>query len=197
MPSHAKRRADVLHNRNQPSKFTGWGNMTKIVTYICVALLAIVLLVYLRRHMPAAECARRPPCMSTLGVLGKCCEMFRLDHAGQNPDRLQDLTRYCRGPSDFVCPDRAGTTPGSLTNVDTWSDYRLISVPSNAPPETMQILCMPHNHKGMGGNVLFRDGSVGWLQYADFKKEMRRINNPEDPNKTSEPSVAPAPQIQR
>jgi hypothetical protein len=116
----------------------------------------------------------RPPCMGRLSLLGKCCQMYRIDHGGQNPSCLQDLTPYGNLSKYYVCPD-SHKTPGAITNVDAWSDYILVPLPSNAPSETIQMFCSPSRHRGEGANALYRDGSVSWLLPDDVTKALRTI----------------------
>jgi len=100
--------------------------------------------------------------------------MYRIDHNGQNPTCMQDLTKYGDRPKLYVCPD-GDTTPGSITNVDAWSDYILVPLHSNASPEAIQMFCTPLHHSGAGANALSADGDVVWCNKNEFTAMLKRM----------------------
>ncbi len=109
--------------------------------------------------------------MVNLNQLGKSVLMYRMDHEEACPADLKALTTggYLRDMRICVCP-ASGSVPGDAKTVDEWSDYVLVPADADAPPGTVLAFERPGCHRGRGGNVLYVDGRVEWLQADEFEE---------------------------
>jgi prepilin-type processing-associated H-X9-DG protein len=118
----------------------------------------------------AREKARRTSCMSNLGALGKCGVMYSMDNDRAFPDFKSLATFGANAPKLFICKS-SGHLPGDIATVDQWTDYILVPVAVRGTnDEDVVAFDKAPNHKGKGGNVLYVDGSVTWLNTEDFNK---------------------------
>ncbi len=65
-------------------------------------------------------------------------------------------------PPQFVCPC-SGHTPGSMTNVEVWTDYIYLSgtyMDSMLLGDVATLICPPENHGGHFGHVVWGDGVI-------------------------------------
>lgn len=96
-------------------------------------------------------------------------KMWSMDGSESFPAEFRDITNYVGGGDVYVCPC-SGRRPLSLTDVDEWTDFILVSGLSEGDPSTaVQVFCPPQNHGGQGAHVLRVDGSVEWLSRKEFE----------------------------
>jgi prepilin-type processing-associated H-X9-DG protein len=127
------------------------------------------------------EAKRRPTrliCANNLHQIGRAAELYESDHTNkmQSFQALKDTNGvfYINQPKLFICP-HSGNKPGELSNVDKWTDYKVISgLTTASPPEAVVAFCPPQNHGGKGGNILYNDGSVIWANATDFWKLVKQ-----------------------
>ena len=111
-------------------------------------------------------------CGMQLRNVGVRCREHAAQHGGQFPAKWSDLkwddmdgienTTWNR---QFICPT-VGHGVGNWTQIDLWSDYRLIpGRTTNDPPDTVLAIEPLSNHE-TGANVLFVDGSSAWWPTA-------------------------------
>ncbi len=107
----------------------------------------------------------RLDCQSNLRQIGMQCREYAAKHDGHFPSTWVEL--------DFVgedtnwakllrCPS-TGHEVGIWTQVDLWSDYRLLPGRSTNDPTDRVLALEPlANHRSAGANVLLVDGSTQW-----------------------------------
>ncbi len=141
---------------------------TVLTTFAVIGILAGMMLPAVAS---ARERARRTRCMSNLSQIGKCCQMYALDHDGKLPSSFTDLADYVGDtPSLFVCPS-TDSEPGDFASVDQWTDYVLVPNRSEEDPgNAVLAFSKPDSHRGRGGNVLTVDGRVQWYNTTTFEQ---------------------------
>lgn len=103
-------------------------------------------------------------CANNLKQIGMAMKMYADEHDETFPGRFAVIGRYVSEyPRLFICPT-SGNAAGTFETVDEWTDYVYISGLSetNSPSEIL-MYCPIENHGGEGGNILFLDGHVEWL----------------------------------
>jgi hypothetical protein len=128
---------------------------------LALAICGALLLPYLEH----TERPSRPRCMFNLSQIGKAAEMFAMDNGERLPTSLGELTRYLDSVEMFHCSAKG--TPGSITNVDAWSGYIIVTNANPGSADCVLVYCNPANHKD-GTFVLYTDHSVTWINTADF-----------------------------
>jgi hypothetical protein len=138
------------------------------IILIIVAALVILGLVVAPYVRIARSRAQRTSCMSHISMFAMGLVRYGMDHNGKRPLDLQCLTNYVYQPILWICPE-SGHKPGAMTNVAEWTDYGYVSGLTGTDPAGAVIMfCLPENHKGVGANVLFNDGSVCWVGAEEF-----------------------------
>lgn len=165
---------------------------TLVELLVVVAIMAILAGLLIPAIIAAQEKGRRVDCMNNLSQFGKAMMMYAIDHDEAFPSNLTVLARtYTRDPHLYKCrSDRVRSVATSVKDItpasaDKYCSFNLVTrdadgspVTSSSPP-TMMIACDkdgPHgnvtaggfggNHGGDGGNVLFGDGGVRWVETA-------------------------------
>lgn len=146
--------------------------MKKRLTIACIVLVVLslsvpLLLVHFRRHVEKVKFA---PCMFALSQLGKACIMYKADHNGKWPPRLQYLYDggYCLMLEMYLCP-HSRQEPGASDLITLWSGYHYVaSQYSNSVPGDYPIAYdkTGKHHRVKGINVVCADGSVSWDEGA-------------------------------
>jgi hypothetical protein len=119
------------------------------------------------------ESTPTPSCTNNLCWIGRACMIYKMDHQ-LDPTNWLSLTPYITNRMVFICPS-AGDKPGPIKDIDSWSDYVLITNISRLfpfggeDPGHVFAYCKPENHKKEGGvNILFYSGEVRWVATKDF-----------------------------
>jgi hypothetical protein len=114
---------------------------------------------------------RRSTCMNNLAQIGKALCMYSMDHNEQYPQDLQTLAIEMKLPPKlFICP-QSKHVAGSLSNLNEWTDYVYIHGLSATNDANVPVVFeFPANHNGVGGNVLYNDGSLCWWNAKDLRK---------------------------
>ncbi len=139
-------------------------NLKTILITLAVVLLAGLILFPIARARSLAW-AHKIACRNKMISYGCGFLMYAGDHGGRFPPHVASSTRYvAQQPLLFICP-ASGHKPGeSFDDFDAWSDYVYIPGCTDAsPPGTVVAYCRPENHRGRGGNILFRDGHAEWF----------------------------------
>ena len=127
-------------------------------------------------RQPRAECLMR------LNQIGLLRALYSVDHKDGSPTNMAALMpywpKYSRPEyrhtlSLFVCP-ASGHTPGAPDKVDVWTDFQLFTNSFGADLDVPFAFCSPEHHDGIGGHILFRDGSIEWYASENFTNVMNR-----------------------
>jgi hypothetical protein len=92
------------------------------------------------------------------------------------PPSLASLA-HTNQPGFFVCPS-SGRTPGSMTNVELWTDYIYLSgthMDDTMLLDVATLICPPENHGGKFGHVVW---GGGWIQRLPADKIRALIKEP-------------------
>lgn len=100
--------------------------------------------------------AGRRACQCNLEVIGRGCLAYATQHEGRFPAFLADIAttnasnQQLSDPLLYTCLNRHPS--GSLSNVDTWSDYIIVSgLSTSSPPDTILAFEPVSDHDG--GNI--------------------------------------------
>jgi len=141
--------------------------MKKKVVGLLVALTVLSLLVSFFIWAHPVRLSHRRQCYEKLKLLGNAIKTYQVENQGQLPQQLSILSNELSNPIFLICPG-TGHTPGSFSNVETWSDYILVDwaairgtniVTGDFPIAYDRSI---RNHAGDGINVLTADGVVHW-----------------------------------
>lgn len=111
-------------------------------------------------------------CLNNLKQISLAMKLYAVDNHDQWPPDLQSIVGchgYCTNPAVFVCP-RTGHKPGSMSQIDQWTDYTFMR-PTNGMHTNDQgvaAYCLPKNHDGDFGLILFNGGRVSITPAKDF-----------------------------
>ena len=156
----------------------GAEKMKKIILILIAVALLGALGWFALRHLALARAVPhggtpRGRCTRNLAQLGKAMVMYEMDHSNQWPTAWGDLVpAYITQPRGFRCPVAKGEM-GSITNIGTWTAYRLVALPADSAPDRVHAFCPPENHGGEGAIVLFPDCSVIWVSTDEFEEMIR------------------------
>jgi hypothetical protein len=137
---------------------------------------------------PRVECLMR---LNQLGLLGAA---YQSDHGGRAPTNMTALMtcgpEYLRPEYEttqacFVCP-ATGHVPGRPEQVDEWTDYKVFTNDAGTNLDVPFAYCRPENHHGVGGSILFRDGSIEWYSPEEFSDVIQKGRKP---SPTTAPNV--------
>ena len=138
-----------------------------------VGLIAALLIVQLvnQPRDPKIECLSR---LSNIGLLS---QFYSAAHNDQLPTNVASLLAYWPGFSHreyrrnlrfLLCP-ATHHTAGKKAEADHWTDFVMFTNVARSSPSRMPLMyCPPRNHAGIGGNILFTDGSVEWYDANEF-----------------------------
>ena len=138
-----------------------------------ISLLLLQLLLIPRILLPNLQSApapvRRAACQSNLQSIGWAVQVYMNSNDDMGPADLQALVDgdYL-GWESLDCPGEP-----TLGNVD----YFYFRPPADASAESLMACDLKGNHPGDGRNVLLLDGTVKWLNEADFRKLLAQPQN--------------------
>ena len=124
-------------------------------------------------HQHHSGRARRTKCAGNLSSIGKSMSVYMLDEDKWPTSFSGFAPGYADNMRVFRCPYNE-EAPGSVTNIEEWSDYTLVSNPGVGT--AVWAFCKQGNHNNKGSNILYTDGSVQWFYIEEFEKEVREQN---------------------
>jgi len=112
----------------------------------------------------------RLDCNYALREIGFLCREHAAAHGGHFPNTWAELNVPDEDETNLVkllrCPS-TGHEVGAWSQIDLWSDYRLLpGRTTNDPPNRILAIEPLANHQSAGANVLFVDGSTQWWPAA-------------------------------
>lgn len=139
-------------------------------------VLICTVLVVLPNLAPVSERAHRVCCMSQQRGIWKTAVAWGNDHSNSFPPDLQTLVKEgCISPYIFICPS-SGRETGSISQVDHWSDYIIVSNRNLNDGQAVLIYEKPDCHNGKGGHVTMANGSSTWYNADEYKHRTEGLN---------------------
>jgi prepilin-type N-terminal cleavage/methylation domain-containing protein/prepilin-type processing-associated H-X9-DG protein len=172
---------------------SGFRAFTLVELLVVIAILGILMGLLLPTIAAARERGRRIACASNLKQFGAAAIMYSMDHSEAFPTNLYMLSKHgADAPKLFKCPSDArevasavrGAGADTVETDDKYSSYVLAVKLENddpvtaASPANTMLACdkdgtdgrptdaddgFGGNHAEAGGNVLYVDGSVNWV----------------------------------
>ena len=171
----------------------GLRSFTLVELLVVIAIIGILAGMLLPAVAAARERARRAACMSNLSQFGKAMVMYSMDNDEKFPTELRKLGTdgdYVKTPRLFICKSDSRSAATAVSDQDavfseTNCSYNLatmeglLAAPLTAASDGNSMLACDKdglagsvtdtdagfggNHAGDGGNILYIDGSVQWV----------------------------------
>ena len=146
-------------------------SLRKVLAVIACFVFVIFAVMLMSSCRTAWERMLRLDCQSNLSQLGISCREFAATNNGRFPSTWVELN-YVGENTNWAkllhCPT-AGHDIGKWTQVDLWTDYRLLpGRTTNNSADTILALEPLSNHGAAGANVLFVDGSTAWWPLSNL-----------------------------
>jgi len=163
----------------------GLRSFTLIELLVVIAIIGILAGMLLPAIAAARERARRAACTNNLAQMGKAMKMYSMDFGEQFPNSLRAISNYADNAKLYLCPSD-GSRKNAATNVSDMTSsncsYNLMKQSFGGGTVSESYSSWLHvcdkngkenigtgltnwggNHAGKGGNMLYVDGSVAWV----------------------------------
>jgi hypothetical protein len=135
---------------------------------------------HLQRFYPESPPSPDDLCLSNLTSVWEGCQRWMGDSAIY-PSNLSVLAQpIITNSAVFVCP-ATGHKPGSVTNVDQWTDYIYFASAPELYDQIPVLICPPENHGGKFGHVIWQGRHTDRLTPAQISGLIREPWNMQAP----------------
>ena len=136
-------------------------------------------------------------CASNLRQIGQAIQLYTPDNQGLFPPDLQTIARTQQiGLECFVCPSSKDSRANDIKELNTPSRCSYVYVDSgfsvHSRPDCIVTLEDPANHNLEGGNVLFADYHVEFLDFPTIQHILNELNAGRNPPSTLTPTLSQA-----
>ena len=145
---------------------------------IVIAVIGIIIVLMMPMVKANRERARRLDCANNLRCIATALYRYAAEHNGEFPLNLSDLfPNYVEKVKSFTCPSDIDASEISEygLDIDTTASYAYASGWSIKDPldtillsDKNYIVGKDINHQGEGGNVLYLNGDVTWVNTLDW-----------------------------
>jgi hypothetical protein len=127
---------------------------------------------HLQRFYPESPLSPQDLCLSNLTSIWEACQQWMGDGAIY-PSNLSVLVQpIITNSAVFVC-SATGHKPGSMTNVDQWTDYIYFASAPELYDQIPVVICPPENHGGRFGHVIWQGRNSDRLTPAQIAELIR------------------------
>lgn len=166
-----------------------------IIAISTAAILAMAMVLLESRMSTAVEQAHRIRCSSNLRQIAQAIQLYAFDNQGLFPPDARTLKATQQISFDcFICDSTADTAAKSLDELAVVGHLSYIyagaDFTTHSAPKCIVALDDPANHNLEGGNVLFADGHVEFLNLPTIQHILNELSAGRNPPSTLTPTLS-------